>query len=40
MYSDLAWVPLSLGTQVQTQIILELNCFTDCLSVSYDYVSG
>ena len=37
MYSEVAWVLLSSGTQVQPQIILELDCLPDYLSVSYDY---
>ena len=37
MYSDVAWVLLSSGTQVQPQIILELDYLPDYLSVSYDY---
>ena len=37
MHSELAWVLGSSGTQIQSQIILEPNCLSDYLSVSYDY---
>ena len=38
MYSEVAWVLESLGTQAQLQIILSLDHLPDYLSVSYDYV--
>ena len=38
MNSEVAWVLVSSGTQVQPQIILEADYLPDCLSVSYDYV--
>ena len=37
MYSEIAWVLVFLGTQVQPKIILDPNYFPDYLSVSYDY---
>ena len=37
MNSELAWVTISSGTQVQPQIILNLDYPPDYLSVSYDY---
>ena len=37
MYSEVAWVLVSSGTQVQLQIILELDYLPDYLSASYDY---
>ena len=37
MYSEVAWVLVSLGTQVQPQIILVPDYLTDYLSSSYDY---
>ena len=37
MNSELAWVPISSGTQVQPQITLNLDYLPDYLSVSYDY---
>ena len=37
MYAGVAWVPVSLGTQVQPQVILSPNYLPDYLSVSYDY---
>ena len=37
MNSEVANVLVSLGIQVQPQIILDLDCFSDYLSVSYDY---
>ena len=38
MYSEVAWVLVSSGYQVQLQIILGSGYFPDCLSVSYVYV--
>ena len=37
MNSEIAWVLVSSGTQVQRQIILDLDYLPDYLSVSYDY---
>ena len=37
MYAEVAWVLVSLGTQVQPQVILDPNYLPDYLSVSYDY---
>ena len=37
MYAEVAWIPVYSGTQVQPQIILDLNYLPDHLSVSYDY---
>ena len=37
MYSEVAWVLVPLGTQVQPQIILVPDYLTDYLSSSYDY---
>ena len=37
MYSEVAWVLASLGTQVQLQIMLDPGYLSDYLSVSYDY---
>ena len=37
MNSEVAWVLVSLGTQVQPQIILDPDYVPDYLSVSYDY---
>ena len=37
MYSEVAWVLVSSGTQVQPQIILEPDYLPDYLSVSDDY---
>ena len=37
MYSELAWVLVSLGTHVQLQIIMNLDYLPGYLSVSYDY---
>ena len=34
---EVAWVLVSLGTQVQLQVILDPDYLRDCLSVSYDY---
>ena len=39
MYSEVAWILVSLGTQVQPQIILNPDCLLeDYLSISFDYV--
>ena len=38
MYSEVAWVLVSSGTQVQPQIILDPDYLPDDLFVSYDYV--
>ena len=40
MYSQVAWVLVSLGTQVQPQIILEPDYLPDYLSVSYNYAKN
>ena len=37
MNSDLAWVLVSSGTQIQPQMILDPDYLPDYLSVSYDY---
>ena len=37
MYAEVAWVLVSLGTQVQPQIILNPDYLPDYLSISYDY---
>ena len=37
MYAEVAWVLVSLGTQVQPQVILDPDYLPDYLSVSYDY---
>ena len=37
MNSEVAWVLVSWGTQVQPQIILDPDYLPDYLSVSYDY---
>ena len=37
MYSEVAWVLVSLGTQVQPKIILEPDHLLDYLSAFYDY---
>ena len=37
MNSEVAWVLISPGTQVQPQIILDSDYLPDYLSVSYDY---
>ena len=37
MNSEVAWVLLSSGTQVQPQVILDPDYLPDYLSVSYDY---
>ena len=38
MYSEVAWVLVFSGTQVQPQIKLQPDYFPDYLSVSYDYI--
>ena len=38
MHTEVAWVLVSSGTQVQSQIIPDPDYLTDYLSVSYDYV--
>ena len=38
MNSEVAWVLVSSGTQVQPQIILDPDCCPDYLFASYDYV--
>ena len=38
LYSEVAWVLVSSGTQVQLQTILEPDYLPGYLSVSYDYV--
>ena len=37
LYSEVAWVLVSSGTQVQQRIILDPDYFPKYLSVSYDY---
>ena len=37
MYAEVAWVLVSLGTQVQPQVILDPDYLPDHLSVYYDY---
>ena len=37
MYTELAWILVSSGTQVQPQIILDPSHFSDYPSVSHDY---
>ena len=37
MYAKVAWILVSLGTQVQLQIIPDPDYLPDDLSVSYDY---
>ena len=39
MYADVAWVLVSLGTQVQPQIMLDPEYLPGYISVSYDYAS-
>ena len=39
MDSEVAWVLVSSGTQVQPQIILDSDYLPDYLSVSYEYVN-
>ena len=38
MYTEVAWVLVSSGTQVQPQVVLDPDYLPDYLSVSYDYV--
>ena len=38
MHAEVAWVLVSPGTQVQLQIILDIDYLPDYLSVSYHYV--
>ena len=37
MHSEVAWILVSSGTQVQPQIVIDPGHFADYLSVSYDY---
>ena len=37
MYAEVAWVLVSLGTQVQPQILPDPDYLPEYLSVSYDY---
>ena len=37
MYSELAWVLVSSGTQVPQQIVFDLDYLPDYFSVAYDY---
>ena len=37
MYAEVAWVLVSSGTQIQSQIILDPDHLPDYISVSYDY---
>ena len=37
MYAEVAWVLVSLETQVQPHVILDPDYYPDYLSVSYDY---
>ena len=37
MYFEVGWVLVSLGSQVQLQIILDPDYLPDYLSISYDY---
>ena len=37
MYAEVAWVLVSSGTQVQSQVIVDPDYLRDYLSVSYDY---
>ena len=37
MYAEVAWVLVSLETQVPSQVILDRGYLPDCFSVSYDY---
>ena len=37
MYVEVAWVLVSLGTQVQPHVTLDPDYYPDYLSVSYDY---
>ena len=38
IYAEVAWVLVSLGIQVQLQIILDLDYPPDYLSFPYDYI--
>ena len=40
MYAEVAWVLVKLGTQVQPQIIVDLEFLPEYLSDSYDYDRG
>ena len=40
MYAEVAWMLISLGTQVQPQLILDPHYLSDYISVSYDYDSA
>ena len=40
MYAEVAWVLVSLGTQVQPQVILDPDYLPDYLSVYYDYAGS
>ena len=37
MYSEVAWILISLGTQIQQQIILDPDYLPDHLFISYGY---
>ena len=37
MYAEVGWVLVSLGPQVQLQVILDPGYLPDYLSISYDY---
>ena len=37
MYAEVSWAVVSLGTQVQPQITIDLDYFPGYSSVSYDY---
>ena len=37
MYAEVAWVLVSSGTQVQSQIIVNLDYLPDYISISYGY---
>ena len=37
MYSEVAWVLVSSGIQVQLQIMLNPEYLSDCISISYDH---
>ena len=38
MYAEIAWIVVSLGTELQSEVILDPDYLPDYLSVSYDYV--
>ena len=40
MYSEVAWILVSSGTQIQPQVILDPAYLPDYFSVSYDYVQN